>query len=469
MATGSSISPGAALLRGSRMFSLPPKLSTPKSKHLKKSTTQPYPTGQSIATPHSMRLRGDWGLKRPLPRKTTLKAKKNGYVRINQIDTCEGITDFESASDHTVSLFKWHEMGIPLTLPISDAPTSVTNSRTSVFEDKYDFTDIPPPQPGNAGNRESQRWKFTGTVLRNITEGRFKKYLENHVDPKREPFREFVRSEVAAQMTARKRRQAFQEGTFEKGSALIEPVKTSDIPDDVLLAEMRNLREDKRRLFFLVRQFLDLAPIQLTDDGNYMSNFSEDDASVVSKGNPWATYGAPRMHPSAGMMYSRTASYLPNHPLYGPQTNKPPVRSRVLVPSNEARQATVLGVGGWAVEWRGAISSMKTSENAALAMAMAYLNPFSGKSSRIWVNLISAYMDPGGKLHLKVDAALPNSILIERENRGQIKVDDMVRDEKREVTLPPRQSQYQAYPDPGSSRTYGLGDQNNRQNPPLNM
>src|SRR5690348_438613 len=107
------VSPTANLLRKSRLFSLPPSLSPPAptatSSRVSESETAtlPYPIRAAIETPSSSLANGDWGLKRPLPSKSTTGSSSTPVVRVNKLDTFEHITDFESAADHTVTLKKW--------------------------------------------------------------------------------------------------------------------------------------------------------------------------------------------------------------------------------------------------------------------------------------------------------------------------------------------------------------------------
>src|SRR5947207_4919817 len=106
------VSPAANLLRKSRLFALPPSLSPPvqppTSSQVSESDTAtlPYPIRAAIETPRSSLARGDWGLKRPLPSKSTTTSSSSPVVRVNYLDTFEHITDFESAADHTVTLEK---------------------------------------------------------------------------------------------------------------------------------------------------------------------------------------------------------------------------------------------------------------------------------------------------------------------------------------------------------------------------
>src|SRR6478752_1184195 len=160
-----AVSPGGALLRSSRLFSLPKPLPEPQSTnlhigdHKSPTMTRQYPQYQSITSPLSSREKGDWGFKRPFPLKSTLTTS-TPLIRVNQVDSIESVTDFASAADHALSLEKFQEMRIPLSIPKGNEKSgiSVRNDawRKSVFEEDLDFTEY------RKGRIDDKRWKFQG-------------------------------------------------------------------------------------------------------------------------------------------------------------------------------------------------------------------------------------------------------------------------------------------------------------------
>src|ERR1700710_1203320 len=120
------VSPGGALLRASRIFSIPPPLPRPASDlssiaiFNSETATLPHPIHLTITTPQTSLARGDWGFKRPLPLRSTTRTS-TPLIRVHSIDTYEHITEFGSASDHAINLQKWQEMGVPLTIPNSSS------------------------------------------------------------------------------------------------------------------------------------------------------------------------------------------------------------------------------------------------------------------------------------------------------------------------------------------------------------
>lgn len=121
--TAARLSPAASLLRNSKLFSLPPTLALPtqeaSSTTLARSdtATTPYPIRAAIETPEHSLQKGDWGLKRSLPIKTTTKTG-TPVIRLQRgLDTPEHIVDFESAADHVLTLQKWQHLHLQVQYP----------------------------------------------------------------------------------------------------------------------------------------------------------------------------------------------------------------------------------------------------------------------------------------------------------------------------------------------------------------
>ena len=177
MSLRGSRSPTARLLRKSRLFSLPPPLPAPEvgSEHLAAGMTRgsdtatlPYPIRQAIATKPSSLGRGDWGVKRPLPLKSTT-ASSNPTLRIMAVDTIEHITDFESAADHVRTGEKWQEMRVPM-LQEGRRIRGVSDLPQSAFERRFDATD-----PESAMDRNAQQFRKLKDDTRNRLEQERKK------------------------------------------------------------------------------------------------------------------------------------------------------------------------------------------------------------------------------------------------------------------------------------------------------
>ncbi len=255
--------PGGALLRASRLFSLPSKLPRPPGEitivasRVSTTSTAVFPTLQSVTTTQSSRNRGDWGFKRPLPRHTTASTS-TPLVRVKHVDSIEAVTDFASAADHTLSLQKWHEMNLPV---VSQSFTERNNNilGKSVFEDSVDFTAFDPSQRDQVQDR---RWKFDGPWLPGINEAAFRRYMATHVRPKRAEFRQFLRQQLVRDLNSEAAEKAFDGGK----TAVV--LGEDDITDEQLDEYMRALRNGPSRatLYGLISKFLDLAPVQPPSD-----------------------------------------------------------------------------------------------------------------------------------------------------------------------------------------------------------
>jgi hypothetical protein len=245
---GRSVSPGGALLRASRVFSIPPPLPRPapeislNSVRYSDTATLPHPIQQSITTPQSSLARGDWGFKRPLPRRSTTRTS-TPIIRVESIDTLERITEYASAADHSLTLQKWQEMGVPITVPQSTGPRRATDTKNmsssfyamnesgqSVFEDKFDST---VQVERGLLDKEDTRWKFKGPWLAGLSEGEFHEYIHKNIRGRRQEFRHFLRSACAEDMTRQQRRLA-----MEGDGEVKEAIQAEEVTEEQLDTEI---------------------------------------------------------------------------------------------------------------------------------------------------------------------------------------------------------------------------------------
>ncbi len=421
-----SVSPGGALLRASRIFSIPPALPRPAGDlsstavFNSDTATLPHPIHLSITTPQSSLVRGDWGFKRPLPLRSTTKTS-TPFIRVEAIDTFEHITEFGSSADHALTLQKWQELDVPLSTPPTKERESNLMHRNkqerSVFEDDIDST----TQSERGSLRiDDARWKFKGPWLAGQTEGQFNEYVQKEVRRRKGEFHQFLRASCANALTREAQRKASGE---EESLPIFE---TSAITEAQLTEYIKSLRQDHTELYKQIRTFLDLPPSPSskfnTDAllseltlGAKSASFKPEDALPVSM-SPYAETGPPKTHPSAGLAYSRTSQHLHNHPVYGPQRNKPPVQARVVMPKGAAvgNFAPALGVGGFVTDVpagdnsfdvRGFSQRNRTGmKNASRGMIPGLLNiePDKQGGSKAWVHPKSASVDPKGRVILTV-------------------------------------------------------------------
>lgn len=414
---GSAASPGGALLRTSRMFSMPKPLQDSHGAvqaalrgKSSESMTKSQPRMQSVTSPLTSRQNGDWGFKRAFPLKTTLKTS-TPLIRLKNLDARENVTDFESAADHTLSLEKFQELRVAMSLPKKKADAASTIAQPpgdkSVFEESLDTTDA-------EGNSELRRWKFEGPWLANMTEGDFIRYLEKQVRPRRRQFRALLREKLAEDITARQNKIA-----METGKTAPPVLTSSDITDAQFTEYLRALRNDRVVLYDIVAKFLDLAPL-----GRPVGIVQS--LRPVAE-SPWGTSGPPRTHPSAGISYLRTSSFLENHPVYGPQGRRTPVTARVVSPrlSNSPPR---LGVAGF-------VADPPTGDNmfnVRYAKGGRNNNPvFDGiknldittyGGAKVYVDPATASVDSSGNIILELKEAGAEAQVIARENSGKATV-----------------------------------------------
>jgi hypothetical protein len=440
-----SISTGGALLRASRVFSLPKPLPQPITNlssianFQSETATLPYPTQQSITTTQSSQVRGDWGLKRPFPMRSTTRSS-TPLIRINAVDTYEQVTDFASAADHTLTLRKWQEIDLPLTTsPVNQRDAIYSGAKVggnSVFEDKLDTI---APSDGSVLDVHDTRWKFKGPWLASMTEGEFNTYLRKQVSKRKLEFQKFLRKACADALTSEQNRQA-----PERDGAVLPPVEVNDITDEQLTRYVKTLRGNMREMNMLIRRFLDIPPnnppIQNSVDAlkKLLNGYddqriditSEDHAPVTD--SPYGVSGPPATHPSAGLAYGRTASHLMNHPVFGPQSSHPPVQARIVMPRDAAvgNFAPMLGVGGFVAavpsEQAGGAFNYRDTMNGSqrtsgeLIPGLMKIEPDKVGGSKAWVKPESASVDAKGRIVLVVQAAEPESVAVKEGTTDSI-------------------------------------------------
>ncbi|KAI9719354.1 MAG: hypothetical protein M1828_006255 [Chrysothrix sp. TS-e1954] len=321
-------SPTARLLRDSRFFSLPRPLAKPASsaQEISETAPTPYPIQQAIASPRSSRARGDWGLKRPLPLRSTNRSSTPA-LRINAIDTIEHVTDFDSAADHTQTLQKFSELHLPISVLEKKIYASKDPPARSVFEKNLDRT---VKKLNNAIVPPTERWKFDGPWLAGMSQGDFFDYILRRVQPRRQEFLAYLREHLAQKTTRSSRAQT-------AGDAPQDPATTTaniSDPEASFQDFLRNLRaappEIESELYTLIAQFLDLPGLPFPSPTPTSSQQRPRTANAFIDSLQAGERAPPSMHRSAGLSYLRTSATLSNHPLLGPQTEPAPIAARVL-------------------------------------------------------------------------------------------------------------------------------------------
>ena len=371
------LSPAGQILRNSRLFSLPPPLQRPNiaslTERFSETATLPYPTHAALETTPSALARGDWGLKQPLPLKSTARTS-TPTIRIRDIDNINHITDFESAADHVLTLKKWQEISLPVSnqMTLGKRVSSITGQEIlrhhkSVFEPEYDNTEV------QGRIVERTRWKYKGPWLAGQTQGEFEDYVQEMMTRHKGEFQKFLRAQLSQKLTRDRHHAALDSGT----EVDAEPVKVSDEEFSIYIKE---LRQDKDTLFPLVEEFLDLP-----------------------KDAP------PTTQPSAGLSYLRTNAYTPNHPILGPQAKRRPIRGRVLAPRT-SRPRAMIGIGGIVAE------DYKDRGYKNLdAPGIDALDPELPGGAKIWVAPTRTSVNSQGRILLSIDRADAQTVALYEE------------------------------------------------------
>ncbi|KAF1940445.1 hypothetical protein EJ02DRAFT_435625 [Clathrospora elynae] len=413
-----SLSPTAHLLRNSRLFSLPNPLPRPLVSETygagitkaSASATLPYPTHQAITTTKSSLARGDWGLKRPLPSRSYLVQVSDPVLRINQLDTIEHVTDFDSAADHVRTRQKWEEMGVPMmkgmtamrdqdlsgTPPVGAFETrddttsydtevgldeaglylkalgkSIPGGRTktrrskqrsageAVAEPPLPFTPFTPP-PVDPVVHNTKRWKHEGPWLPGMSADDFVAYLSKQLAGRKKEFHaylvEFVKNEIytTRRLAASKAGQtapmdiAEAEVWHEQQEKAWRHITASQVDAGIkaLRKETAENPLSSKLVSKLILPFLKLPAIKFKYKA-YAQDASNRDIDQYTFDQDSAPLST---HPSAGLGYLRTKAYIANHPILGPQSSPAPVPARVIqsrTPAGQKEKYARLGVAGF--------------------------------------------------------------------------------------------------------------------------
>ncbi|KAM7218136.1 Mitochondrial ribosomal protein MRP51 [Rhypophila decipiens] len=435
MATARSVSPGGALLRASRLFSIPtplPPCKTVGAEAPRSDTaTKNYPTHQAITTLGSARKVGDWGLKRPLPLGKTTKSGQ-AIVRVKAIDSAEQITDYSSATDHGVTLQKFQELRLPLSYPAAQEDGRARRGLNIPMRSVFD-------EDSTGRNADiATKWKFEGPWLAGMSLGDFNKWVEKQVKPRRIEFHAFMKEKIAT-----RRLESAKKAALERGERIPDVVDTASITDEQVTDYLQELRSsgNYQELYDTVGEFLDLAPVAPPDFADFaLSPFQRGSQSffgsngttdrkhleIKASPNPYEKYGPPPSHPSAGISYLRTNMYLDNHPVYGPQAVHPPVQARVLRPKSKGIQGTSkIGVAGFvATNPSGDTHSNLPANQKSIAKdSLLSFDPTIEGGAKLWVHPKYAFVDSFGRVRpVFEDVQSEQSRLVALESVGEAKV-----------------------------------------------
>lgn len=311
-----------------------------------------------------------------------------------------------------MTLQKWQEMDIPLTVQSEKTPSLYSDEpTTSVFEDSIDTT-VPTKKrlTGVDG-----KWRFKGPWLGGQTDGEFVDYLQSSIKSKKGEFKDFLREKCAVALTKASRERS-RDGNEEPQVYSAAQVTEAQLNDFT-----KRLRKERKELYAHIAAFLDLAPttgnentelfasrlIEKLEDASKkgigeLTTFEAQLKDLPVSNSPYRKTGPPKTHPSAGLSYSRTAARVFNHPEHGPQEHKSPIEARILLPRIRSSIVPVLGVGGFTAQVPGGNSAFRADKDAKQIPGLQRVEPDKIGGSKTWVHPQSASIDTEGKVQLHV-------------------------------------------------------------------
>lgn len=316
---------------------------------------------------------------------------------MHALDTYEHVTDFESAADHTVTLEKFQEMNLPMSLPSKLNYSSTFAPRhQSPFESLVDNAESSEglTQPG------AKQYRHTGPWLAGLTQAEFMAYL-NQVRRQKPELLQKLRERFEAKRVAEARKQAQDEGED------LEALEPPQVTDEEFRTYIKSLREDPFSLGPVLFELLDLPSSPAVPSERIGRKYYQAPATKLSAPE-YAVSGPPKTHPSAGLTYTRTHALIYNHPQYGPQTYQRPVEARILRPKGRFRgrvQRAVAGIGGIVVE---DLNSMTFIEQGA-PPGLTWFDATIPGGAKYWVNPIRASVDSDGRIDLSSHRAKATS------------------------------------------------------------
>lgn len=277
----------------------------------------------------------------------------------------------------------------------SSSGTLEASKKSSVFQPAFDSTYADPDEAPDAGgegvftSKSKMRWKFRGPWLAGMTEAELHTYINKEVRHRKNDFREYVRARVGRAKAHSQDEARREMGVHHGQSSASENLSDAELDDHI-----RRLRQDLSELPLLIQIFLDLPAISSENVADPESSPSE--------------AGPPKTHPSAGLSYLRSNSFLENHPILGPQGQPTPVESRVLAPHKAAGPPPPLGVGG--------VVAKDAMHTGGEFRAGDSNKPFP-RETKVWVQPLRAFINTRGMIKLTVGTASESAISI---GKGQL-------------------------------------------------
>lgn len=246
-----------------------------------------------------------------------------------------------------------------------------------------------------------------------MTEGDFQEYLQKKVKSRKAEFLAWLKEERLKSLKSTARHNATHDGKDVQDAEANVQFSEQDFVN--YIQELRSDASLGQPITVKIAEFLDLPalPVLKLRAGSFTSE--------ISAG---ADAPPPRTHPSAGLTYIQSDSFMENHPILGPQARRAPVEARVLVAENRGYgtdRAGKIGVAGVVVadpgrgptgtsRIRSITESIEGEEHASnnersrigQEKAGVTLGVHTTGGNRIWVEPTAALIDSRGRIDLKV-------------------------------------------------------------------
>lgn len=304
------------------------------------------------------------------------------------MDTYEHVTDFESAADHTMTLEKFQELHLPMSLPSKvNYSSTIVPRHESPFEAHVDNTET----SQSAGEPGAKQYRHSGPWLAGQSQAEFDAYLKQVRLQKPELLKK-LRERLVAKRYSEAWQRAQDNG---EDLATIEPPTVSE---EEFQTYIKSLREDPFTLGPAVFDVLDLPSSPAVPSERIGRKYYQSPGTKLSAAE-YAVSGPPKTHPSAGLSYTRSHALTYNHPVHGPQVYQRPVEARILRPKGRFKgrvSKAIAGIGGIAVEDLNAMTFVEQGTPPGLT----YFDATIPGGAKYYVTPIRASVNSQGRIGL---------------------------------------------------------------------
>ncbi|KAE8865700.1 hypothetical protein PTNB73_02794 [Pyrenophora teres f. teres] len=279
------------------------------------------------------------------------------------------------------------------------------------------FTPLTPP-PVDPIVHNTRRWKHDGPWLPGMGADDFATYLSKQISARKKEFQaylvEYVKTEIytARRLAATKTSPEEMPLDPEEAEAWLSTqekkwrhITASEIQDGIkaLRKETANDPLTSKLVRKLILPFLKLPAIKFKHKA-YSKDASSRDIDAYQFDQETAPLST---HPSAGLGYLRTKSYITNHPILGPQAHPAPITARVVQARRTAyknESYARLGVGGFVAndQFRSSDPRPGGRFNATNAKDVETIDVDTPGGKKILVHPLFASVSNDGRVHVKI-------------------------------------------------------------------